>query len=172
MMSVLAAASESGFFNAAIREWEQKPESEKTWENIKVFISDEYCKAQKRGGLTAKQAGFGAANAIQEALSDVTKDQANLAMNVVDALKEMKLTIAELQKKINQPAASPTATPTETGKSYAERRAERRKRFQDAPICKHCNNKHPGVEESKCWELEANAADRKPGWKSKKSNTN
>jgi len=108
---------------------------------------------------------------MQEAISDVTKDQANLATNVVDALKEMKLTIAELQRKINQPATS-----AETEKTFAEKRAERfaerRKRFQDAPICKHCNNKHPGVEESKCWELEANAAARKPGWKSKKSNSN
>ena len=152
MMSILAVASESGSFNAAVCEWEQKPESEKTWENIKVFISEEFCKAQKRGGLTAKQARFGSANALQNAITDVTKDQVNLASNVVDALKEMKLTITALQKKINQTAASPTATPTETGtgKTHAERRAERRKHFQDAPICKHCNNKHPGVEESKC----------------------
>ena len=117
---------------------------------------------------------------MQEAITDVTKDQANLASNVVDALKEMKLTIAKLQKKVNQATTNPPATPAtnqnEAGKSYAERyaerRAERRKRFQDAPICKHCNNKHPGVEEDKCWELEANAASRKPGWKSKKTNSN
>lgn len=171
MMTVLAAASGSGLFNAAIREWEQKPEREKTWDNIKVFISEEYCKAQKRGELTAKQAGFGSANAMQEAITDVTKDQANLATNVVEALKEMKQTIAELQKKVNAATPSPTTKSADTGKTYAEKRAERKKRFQDAPICKHCNAKHPSVEEEKCWELEANAADRKPGWKSKKTST-
>ena len=127
MIAILAATSDSGLFNAAVREWEQKPESEKTWDNIKVFISDEYCKVQKRGGLTAKQTGFGSANAIQEAITDITQDQANLATNVVEALKEMKLTIADLQKKINHNTASPASKPTEVGKWYAKKRAERKK---------------------------------------------
>lgn len=109
---------------------------------------------------------------MQEAITNVTKDQANLATNVVNALKEMKLTIAKLQKKINQNAAYPTASPTKSGKSYAVRKAKHKKQFQDAPICKHCNGKHLSVEEDKCWELEVNAANCKPGWKSKKSNTN
>ena len=162
--------TESGKFNAAVREWEQKPDQEKTWEKIKVFTCEEYTKAQKRGALTAHQAGFGSANAIQEAITDVTKDQANLATNVVEALKEMKLTIAELQKKVDQKAATTPSNFTETEKSsyHAEKRAERKKRWQEASICKHCNGKHPSQPEDKCWELEANAATRPTGWKSKK----
>lgn len=175
-MAVLAAVSESGHFNAAVREWEQQPDIEKTWDNIKVFISEEYSKVQKRGGLTAKQMGFGSANAMQDALADVTKDQANLATNVVDVLKKMSLKMDELQKKVDQATASPKATPSTTattnGKIWAERRAERKKRFEEAPTCKHCNGKHPGVGEDKCWELEANAANRKPDWKSKKTASN
>jgi hypothetical protein len=170
-LAVLDAMTESGNFNAAVREWEQRPDWEKTWDKIKIFACEEYTKAQKRGALTARQTGFGSANAIQEAITDVTKDQANLATNVVDALKEMKLTIAELQKKVDQKPATTPNNSTEAGKSssFAERRAERRKRMQEAPICKHCNGKHPSQPEDKCWELEANAATRPTGWKSKKS---
>jgi hypothetical protein len=29
----------SGEFDAAVREWEQKPAAQKTWVNIKTFIS-------------------------------------------------------------------------------------------------------------------------------------
>lgn len=172
MMAVLAAVAESGHFNAAVREWEQKPDKEKTWDNIKVFISEEYSKAQKRGGLTAKQVGFGSANAMQDALANVTNDQANLATNVVDVLKQMSLKMDELQKKVDQATASPTTTPTANRKTWAERKAERDKRLEETPICKNCNGKHPGVADDKCWELEANAAKRRPGWKSKKNNSN
>ena len=174
-MAVLDAMTESGNFNAAVREWEQKPDGEKTWENIKVFTCEEYTKAQKRGAITARQAGFGSANAMQEAITDITKDQANLATNVVDALKEMKTTIAELQKKVDQKGTTAASESTEAGKSksayYAKKRAERKKKMEAAPICKHCNRKHPSQPEDKCWELEANAATRPSGWKSKKSSS-
>lgn len=175
MMAILAAVYESGHFNAAVREWEQKPDNEKTWDNIKVFICEEYSKVQKRGGLTAKQVGFGSANAMQNALTDVTNDRANLATNVVDALKQMSLKMEELQKKVDQATTSPTATPTAPStsrKTWAERKAECDKRFKEAPVCKNCNCKHPGVADDKCWELEENASKRRPGWKSKKNNSN
>ncbi len=37
----------SGKFDAAVREWEQKPAAQKTWGNIKTFISLEYAKENK-----------------------------------------------------------------------------------------------------------------------------
>ena len=168
----------SGEFDAAVREWERKPRtSEKTWDNIKVFINDEFCKVNKSGGLTAKQAGYGSANAAQ-AITDISEDHANFATNVVDVLKEVTQALAELQKvqkanhqPANPNAAAPSNTQASGGKTWAERRAERKKRFDDAPICKHCDGKHPGVPEAGCWELAENAAKRKPNWKSKKSNS-
>jgi hypothetical protein len=173
MMAVLDALTKSGNFNPTICEWEQKPDGEKTWENIKVFTCKEYTKAQKQGALTARQAGFGSANAMQEAITDVTKDQANLATNVVNTLKEMKLTITKLQKKVDQKAATTSSESTEAGKSsyYAEKRAKQRKKWEVALVCKHCNGKHPRQPEDKCWELEANAATPPLGWKSKKSSS-
>ena len=41
-------------FNAAVREWEQKPAGQKTWQNMKTFISAEYTKENKQNKLTVK----------------------------------------------------------------------------------------------------------------------
>jgi hypothetical protein len=43
------------------------------------------------------------------------------------------------------------------------------KMYNNAPICKHCNRKHPAKKEEECWELEANAASHPLYWKSSKS---
>jgi hypothetical protein len=48
----LKATSE---FDAAIREWEAKPATDKTWVNIKSFISTEYAKENKQNKLNSRQ---------------------------------------------------------------------------------------------------------------------
>jgi hypothetical protein len=67
----------TGKFNAAIREWEAKPAANKTWVNIKSFISTEYAKEYKQNKLTAKQFK---ANAIEE--------QAEVTEELINALTE------------------------------------------------------------------------------------
>ncbi len=47
----LKAASE---FDATCREWEAKSAANKTWQNIKTFISAEYAKKNKQNKLTTK----------------------------------------------------------------------------------------------------------------------
>jgi hypothetical protein len=49
------------------------------------------------------------------------------------------------------------------------KREERRKKFNDAPVCKHCGKKHPTKEEDECWELDKNKDSRPSNWKSTKS---
>jgi hypothetical protein len=44
----------SGEFDTAVRKWEQKPAGQKTWQNIKTFISTEHAKENKQNKLTAK----------------------------------------------------------------------------------------------------------------------
>jgi len=44
----------SGEFDAAVREWENRPTVNKTWQNIKTFISAEHAKENKQNKLTAK----------------------------------------------------------------------------------------------------------------------
>jgi hypothetical protein len=53
----------AGEFDAAVSEWEAKPAADKTWVNIKNFISTEYAKENQQNKLTAKQFK---ANAIEE----------------------------------------------------------------------------------------------------------
>jgi hypothetical protein len=44
----------SGEFDAAVRDWENRPAGQKTWQNIKTFISAEHAKENKQNKLTAK----------------------------------------------------------------------------------------------------------------------
>ena len=44
-----------GEFHAAVHEWENKAATDKTWINIKTFISAEYARKNKQNKLTAKQ---------------------------------------------------------------------------------------------------------------------
>jgi hypothetical protein len=87
----------TGEFDAAVREWEAKPAADKTWANIKTFISTEYAKENKQNKLTAKQFK---ANAIEEqaeateeliaALTEAhTKQMETLIKSTTDAMKEM-----------------------------------------------------------------------------------
>ena len=52
----------TGEFDPAVREWEAKPAADKTWANIKTFITAEYAKENKQNKLSAKHFK---ANAIQ-----------------------------------------------------------------------------------------------------------
>jgi hypothetical protein len=67
----------TGEFNAAFHEWEAKPAADKTWVNIKNFISTEYGKVNKQNKLTVQQFK---ANAI--------KEQAEATEELINALTE------------------------------------------------------------------------------------
>jgi len=180
MNRAIEAFDNSGLCDAAVREWNNKDKAEKTWSNAKKFINTEYAKANKNN-LTARNTGYGAANALQVSIEDMEEEINNIAdrqqegmESVVKAVKELALAIAEIKK---QPAPTQT-TPSAEGKkkkkgrkTYQERQDERKKMFDKAPVCKHCNVKHPWVKEEKCWELEENADDRPSGWKSRKTST-
>ncbi len=60
----------TGEFNAAVREWEQKPTASKMWPNNKTFISIEYARESRQNKLTAMQFS---ANTIQEQ-AEATKE--------------------------------------------------------------------------------------------------
>jgi hypothetical protein len=45
----------SGEFDAGVHKWENKAAVDKTWTNIKTFISAEYARKNKQNKLTAKQ---------------------------------------------------------------------------------------------------------------------
>ena len=60
----------TGEYDPAVREWENKTAATKTWANIKTFISSEYAKENKQTKATAKQFK---ANLIEES-AEATKE--------------------------------------------------------------------------------------------------
>jgi hypothetical protein len=99
----------SGEYNAAVREWETKPETDKTWANIKIFISTKHAKENKQNKLTAKQ--FKAnlieeqAKATKELIANLTEAHAKqmeiLIKSMTDPMKEM---LNLMKTAVNNPA--------------------------------------------------------------------
>ncbi len=94
----MKAASEC---DAACHEWEAKPIANKTWQNIKTFISAEYAKENKQNKLTAKD--FKAnimevqAEAAEELIATLMETYScqieMLIKSTTNAMKEMMLFI-------------------------------------------------------------------------------
>ena len=157
----------TGEFDAAVREWEAKPAADKTWANIKTFITAKYAKENKQNKLSAKHFK---ANAIQEQaeiteeiianLTEAhTRQMETLVKTTTEAMKEMML----LLKNNNAP------NDKITDEEKKKRREEKKKKYNNAPVCKNCGKKHPSKAEDECWELEKNKASRPSTWKSTKS---
>ncbi len=82
-----------------------------------------------------------------------------LIKSTTDAMKEM-MAIIKNDKK--EPSG-------QSNNEKKKKREERRKKYNDAPVCKHCNKKHPTKKEEECWELEENKDSRPTNWTSTKS---
>ena len=159
----------SGEFDAAVREWENRPTVNKTWQNIKTFISAEHAKENKQNKLTAKN--FKAnmieeqAEATEELIAALTEKHTqqieSLIKSNTEAMKQMMSLIKNDRKEPGD-----KKQPDEEKK---KKREERRQKFNDAPVCKHCGKKHPTKKEDECWELEVNKASRPANWKSSKN---
>jgi hypothetical protein len=157
----------SGEFDAAVREWENRPAGTKTWQNIKTFISAEYAKENKQNKLTAKN--FKAnlieeqAEATEELIAALTEKHTQqmetLIKSTTEAMKEMMSLIKNEKKEPGK----------QSDEEKKKKRDERRKRYNDAPVCKNCGKKHPTKKEDECWELEKNKDSRPSNWKSTKS---
>jgi hypothetical protein len=149
----------SGEFDAAILEWEQKPAAPKTWTNFESFIAMEYARENNQNKLTAKQyKGYAMeehAEATEELIANLTESHTwqmeIFIKSTTEAIKEM-MVLVQLENK-------PPTNNNEMSKGERKKiRGEKRKMYHNAPICIHCNNKHPAKKEEECWELEANAA--------------
>jgi hypothetical protein len=113
----------TGEFDAAVREWEAKPAADKTWVNIKNFISTKYAKENKQNKLTAKQFK---ANAIEEQ-AETTEELINaltenhtcqmeaLVRSMTETMKEM-MTLVKTDNKNPTNATNGTNEKKTTGK--------------------------------------------------------
>jgi hypothetical protein len=157
----------TGEFDPAVREWEAKPAADKTWANIKTFISAEYAKENKQNKLSAKHFKVNTmqeqAEATEELIAHLTeahtRQMETLVQTTTATMKEMMLLLKENKTPINK-------VPDE---EKQRKRDEKKKKYNDAPVCKNCGKKHPSKAENECWELEANKASRPANWKSMKS---
>ena len=157
----------TGEFDPAVREWEAKPAADKTWANIKTFISAEYAKENKQNKLSAKHFKVNTmqeqAEATEELIAHLTeahtRQMETLVQTTTAAMKEMMLLLKENKTPINK-------VPDE---EKQRKRDEKKKKYNNAPVCKNCGKKHPSKAENECWELEANKASRPANWKSMKS---
>jgi hypothetical protein len=156
-----------GEFDAAVRDWENRPAGQKTWQNIKTFISAEYAKENKQNKLTAKN--FKAnmikeqAEAMEELIAALTKKHTQqmetLIKSTTEAMKEMMSLIKNDKKEPS----------SQSNDEKKKKREERRKKYNNAPVCKNCGKKHPAKAEEQCWELEKNKDSHPTNWKSAKS---
>ncbi len=129
----------SGEFDAAVREWEQRPTGQKTRQNIKTFISTEHAKENKQIKLTAKN--FKAnmieehAKAMEELIAALTENHTcqmeTLIKSTTDAMKEMMSLIKNEQKAPNN----------QSNDEKKKKQEERCKWYNNATIWKHCGKK-------------------------------
>jgi hypothetical protein len=99
----------AGEFDAACRQWEAKTAANKTWQNIKTFISAEYAKENMPNELTVKH--FKAnimeeqAEATEELIVTLTETHScqmeTLVNSTTNAMKEMILLIKENKNPTN-----------------------------------------------------------------------
>ena len=66
----------------------------------------------------------------------------NLIKSTTEAMKEMMSLFKDNQKITNQ----------QSNDDKKKKREERHKKYNGAPICKHCGKKHPSKPEDECWE--------------------
>ena len=162
----------TGEYDPAVREGENKTAATKTWANIKTFISSEYANKNKQTKATTKQ--FKAnlieetAEATEELINNLTeahtKQIETLMKANMEAMKEMMALVKKNTNNQNQDKGNNDKTKAEKKKD----REKHRKRYDEATICKHCGKKHPYKKEDECWTLEANAASRPSNWKPNK----
>jgi hypothetical protein len=89
-----------------------------------------------------------------------TQQMENLVRSTTEAMKEMMQLLKENKKSnINV-----------TNEEKNKKRHKKQKKYNNAPICKHCGKKHPSKAKDECWELEKNKNSQPSTWKSNKSN--
>jgi hypothetical protein len=120
--------------------------------------------------ITAKQFR---ANVIKEQAEATEELIAYLTKNHTRQMETLIKSTTKAMKEMMQLIKSEAKTPSNTNDSGKEKKQkkcdEKRKKYDEAPICKHCGKKHPLKKEDGCWELEANKASRPSTWKSSKS---
>jgi ribosomal protein S13 len=134
----------------------------------------EYAKLNRQDLTTARATGHASANnvveelaqATEELVAELTKKHAKqieaLIKSNSDAMKELTAAISANK------GTAPTSAANKTSKKLEERKKAWEEKKKNAPLCPHCDRKHPNRTADQCWELPANADKRPVDWKSVK----
>ena len=162
----LATFQASGKFESALCEWEVKPKVDQTFTNFRVFMQKEFGKHHKQNKTTAKSVGFGISNSVTDkdiAQIEQLEVQALMITELANSMQEQSQKqfkeMMEMFKDKFDTKTSPSPTNPKNPKSGADKKKKK---------CPHCGLEVYHKPEA-CFELEANAAKRYPGWTSKKS---
>ncbi len=174
LAKALKSFKDAGDYDPSIREWEARPVAMQMYANLNVLMCAEYAKLNRKDSTTARATGHASANnvvevlaqATEELVAELTKKHAKqieaLIKSNSDAMKE--LTAAILANK----GTAPTSAANKTSKKSEERKKAWEEKKKNAPLCPHCDRKHPNRTADQCWELPANADKRPVDWKSVK----
>jgi hypothetical protein len=92
------------------------------------------------------------AEATEELIATLTENHTcqmeTLIKSTTDAMKEMMLLIKDNR--------NPRNSNNQTNEERKKKIDKKRRKYNDAPIYKHCNKKHPSIAEDECWELDKN----------------
>ncbi len=113
----------SSKFHAGVQEWENKPAVDKTWANIKTFISTEYTCKNKQNKLTAKQFR---ANPIEEQAEAMEEIIAYLTENHTRQMETLIKSTTKAMKEMMQLIKSEAKTPSNTNNSSKEEKQKKR----------------------------------------------
>ena len=139
---------------------------DQTFTNFHVFMQKEFGKHHKQNKTTAKSVGFGISNSVTDkdiAQIEQLKVQALMITELANSMQEQShkqfKEKMEMFKDKFDAKTSPSPTNLKNTKSGADKKKKK---------CPHCGLEVYHKPEA-CFELEANAAKRYPGWTSKKS---
>ena len=102
MNSALKAFKDTGDYDAPVREWEAKPEADKTWDNFKMMITLEYSKFQRQHSTTAKNVGYGTSKAVEEYAALAEEIVANLTEEHSNDMKAQVQCMETLAKAMTE----------------------------------------------------------------------
>jgi hypothetical protein len=92
----------------------------------------------------------------EELIANLTEAHTKQMEILIKATRE---SMKEMMNLMKTAVKSPANTSNYEKK---KKREEKQKKYKDAPVCKHCNRKHPYKLKNKCWELETNASSAQP----------
>ena len=157
-------------FEPSIREWKAKPAANQTFTNFRIFMQKAFVDRKKHDKTTAKAAGRGIANSATDAKLDTVDEAEAAALAIAEVAMAMQsnqdkqfekmMQMFQQVLKANVPAGAPAQAPTPAATPAATPASTQPKTRK---VCPHCKRPHSKPE--KCWELEANAADRPSFWK-------